>query len=733
MNVGKRILAMGAVGALGMSGALAWAAPSLAQPAGAATMWTRTQAPPPLPRGAVRIGPLAPGTALHIDVTLKVRDAAALRAFVSDVTARSSPLFGQFLAPRQFGPRFGATLSSVAAVRAALSQAGLHPGQVSSDRLIIPVTASAAAIGHAFGISLVRYRLPGGRIAYTNTAAPAIAASAAPYVAGVLGLSDVSRAHPMTARPARPAAGQRTGMAGHPAAAPAAVGPQPCSAARSAGAAFHAFTANLLARHYLMTPLYRQGDLGHGVRVALYELEPNLTSDISAYEHCYGVSTAVSYTKVDGGSGSGPGSGEAALDIEDVIGLSPKVAVDVYQGPNGSDANILDTYHAIIKADKDRVISTSWGQCEADIPPSLVTSEQTQFEEAVAQGQTVFAAAGDTGSTGCLREGGPNASAVSAGDPAAQPDVVGVGGTSIRQSAETVWNDSAIKEGAGGGGLSGFWCMPSYQYKTAIPGLISNLSRTNGGCPAAVTKHVRQSPDVSADGDPETGYVILFQNHWGAIGGTSAAAPLWASVAALIDASAFCKFYGAGHPGVLPKPLYAMTSLDRSYIYETGTGAVPEVFYDVRQGNNDYTPSGFTGGLFPARRGYDMASGLGTPLVTGIGLHNKLSNFFPGLAGVMCEWFAKKLKTVKITHISPSHGSVRGGTKVTVTGSGFLPIRGADMALIGTKLVPARCSSTTRCTVVMPKHRAGTVNIRISAEDFGFSKITRADRFTYRR
>ncbi len=52
----------------------------------------------------------------------------------------------------------------------------------------------------------------------------------------------------------------------------------------------------------------------------------------------------------------------------------------------------------------------------------------------------------------------------------------------------------------------------------------------------------------------------------------------------------------------------------------------------------------------------------------------------------MCEWFAKKsMKTVKVTHISPSHGSVRGGTKVTVTGSGFLPIAGADMALIGTR------------------------------------------------
>jgi subtilase family serine protease len=68
-----------------------------------------------------------------------------------------------------------------------------------------------------------------------------------------------------------------------------------------------------------------------------------------------------------------------------------------------------------------------------------------------------------------------NRSVLSAGDPAAQPDVVGVGGTSIGQSAETVWNDSSTSSGAGGGGLSGFWCMPAYQFKKAIPGLIRGL------------------------------------------------------------------------------------------------------------------------------------------------------------------------------------------------------------------------------------------------------------------
>ena len=66
-------------------------------------------------------------------------------------------------------------------------------------------------------------------------------------------------------------------------------------------------------------------------------------------------------------------------------------------------------------------------------------------------------------------------------------------------------------------------------------------------------------------------------------------------------------------------------------------------------------------------------------------------------------------------------------------GSGFLPIAGADLARIGSKLVAVSCSSTTKCTLRMPEHSAGTVQIQISAEDFTLSAKTRHDKFKYRR
>ena len=305
--------------------------------------------------------------------------------------------------------------------------------------------------------------------------------------------------------------------------------------------------------------MYGLGDLGSGVRVALYELEPNLPSDITAYKKCYGVSTSVSYHKVDGGAGSGAGSGEAALDIEDVLGLAPDVAIDVYQSPN-TGAGALDNYAAIFNADTDAVVTTSWGVCELLESQSTVSSEQTLFAQANSQGETVFAAAGDDGSTDCYP--GSDGSDISIDDPGSQPYVDGVGGTKLTSSAETVWNESSNGSGAGGGGVSEDWCMPSYQYQTTVPGLINSHSVKNTGCPAAEGTYVREDPDVTADADPFTGYVIYHGGSWTEIGGTSAAAPLWAAVAALIDDSPFCADYASGDVGVLPQALWGIASMD---------------------------------------------------------------------------------------------------------------------------------------------------------------------------
>ncbi len=681
-------------------------------------------AAPKPPAGAVRLGTVSPASTISLDITLKVPDQSRLTAFLAGLSDRGSPIFHRFLRPGQFGAEFGPSLAQVAAVENALRSAGLSPGPVSANRLAIPVTASAAAIDRALGVGLVSYRMPGGRVAYANSAAPRLPAAIATLVSGVLGLNNLYPEESLLSWPSGPVARERQARV-----TPDTAGPQPCSSAQSISSHDGAYTANQLAAHYGMSPLYSRGDLGQGVHVALVEFEPNLSSDISAYESCYGISTAVNYIHVDGGAGTGAGSGEAALDIEDVAGLAPDATIDVYQAPNSTTGS-YDDYQDIVTADTDKVVSTSWGLCEDYSDEADVQSAETLFEQANTQGQTVFAAAGDSGSAGCYRSGGPDAGAVNVQTPASSPYVIGVGGTTITGSSEQVWNESALAAGAGGGGISDFWCMPSYQDQTSIPGLINAYSQTNTTC-SAPGGYIRQVPDVSADADPYTGYVVLVSGVWEPIGGTSAAAPLWAAIAALTDASPFCADYGSGAAGVLPQGLYATIAEDRSYVYPGSSHRVPEVLNDITSGNNDYTPSGYTGGLYPATAGYDEASGLGVPLVTGLNGSLDPSMFYPGLTALMCKFYGTKLTSVAVSSVSPSRGPAGRSTTVTVHGSGFLPITGADMAMVGSAEVAANCPTTTTCTVRLPALGAGTVNIQISAEDFAPSPLTTADRYRY--
>jgi hypothetical protein len=732
----KRVLIAALSAFIAVPGALIAAAPSqaarAAPPVGPPVALTESMAPAP-PAGAVRAGTLAPRTRLSIEVTLNIPDQGRLTAFLSGLSDPRSPFYQHFLRPGQFGPRFGPSLARVAAVDSALRLAGLTPGRVSANRLAIPVTATAAAIEHAFGITLDRYRLPGGRPAYANATAPRVPAAVAPLVQGVLGLDDLYPQQHLSTAPGAQVPSKPIARTGRPATAAAtSVGPQPCAAATDS----LANTANVIAGVYGLNLLYLLRDFAKGIRIGVLELEPNLRSDITAYEKCYRVSAKVSYAKVDGGAGSGAGSGEAALDIELLAGLAPQASIDVYQSPN-TNTGFYDIFKKFAVSDTNRVLSVSWGSCEANTVLASVKAQESVFEQANAQGQTIFAAAGDEGSTSCFRPStGKTNPKVSALTPASAPFVVGVGGTSFRGTGasqqEIVWNDSnsALGVGAGGGGVSSIWCMPGYQHQTRIPGIINAHSRRDAK--SCASKHFRQVPDVAADGDPLYGYAVYYDGGWllGGVGGTSAATPVWASIAALTQASPFCAAYGSRAP-TLPQNLYAAVAARHSYVY----AKTPQVVRDITFGNNDYTPSGYTGGLYRSARGYDMASGLGAPMVSGES-HRRWFVFLAGLTQVLCHQSATRLKTVKVTSVSPSSGAAHKKIKVTVHGAGFLPIGSADEARImsGSKVLATVAASCTRtaCKVTLPAEKAGTVDIRIFADSLWSSARSKGDRFTYK-
>src|SRR5581483_2921077 len=189
-------------------------------------------------------------------------------------------------------------------------------------------------------------------------------------------------------------------------------------------------------------------------------------------------------------------------------------------------------------------------------------------------------------------------------DPASQPFVTGVGGTRVNalgpRPSETVWNDG-VATGASGGGISTFWKMPDYQ--TEAPSSLHVINGGSSGSPCGASSgDCREVPDVSADAAPSTGYVIYWNGAgtaglgepqgWQVVGGTSGAAPAWAALIALANASSACSGTRVG---------FANPAL-----YNDAAN-----FNDTTSGNNDMTGSNL--GQFAAGPAYDMATGLGTP------------------------------------------------------------------------------------------------------------------------
>jgi subtilase family serine protease len=548
---------------------------------------------PSLSAGATSLGTLAATTPLAMTVVLAPRDPAGLEALATAVSTPGSPQYHNYLSVAEFASRFGASDAQITAVRAALRSDGLTPGTVAPNGLSIAVAGSAATASKAFGTSLHRYRERDGRQVYANTAAPRVPAALGTMVQSVFGLDNLPAAapadlHRVTTKAADHAASAQLVGSG---------GVTPCPTASNGTSSSGPYTINQVAGAYGMDGLYANGDFGAGIRVALYELEPYTTTDVAQFQSCFGTSATVTPVTVDSGpgapSGSNPGL-ETVLDIDNVIGTAPSSTIDVYQGPN-SAMGVYDTFRNIVNANTAKVVSDSWGLCESStlmIDSGALNAENTLFEQAATQGQSIFVAAGDSGSEGC-----DSSSLLAVDDAASQPFVTAVGGTTLTTlgppAGESVWNDGS--NGAGGGGISQFWAMPGYQTTVGVNSLSS-------GAPCgAPSGYCRELPDVSANASPETGYRV-FYGRWGTVGGTSAAAPLWAGLTALADASGMGGCSAATPLGFLNPQLYKIAA---------GPGYA-NAFTDVVTGNNN--PS--LAGDYPATAGYDMASGLGTPIAT---------------------------------------------------------------------------------------------------------------------
>lgn len=258
---------------------------------------------------------------------------------------------------------------------------------------------------------------------------------------------------------------------------------------------------------------------------------------------------------------------EAALDIEWAHAIAPGANIELFEAADDSPAGLMSA-EASAASSGASVVSNSWS-----IPDSATTESTYDSIFASDPGVVFLGASGDVGA-------GPRY-------PSVNPNVISVGGTTVSinndntYGGEGVWSNS---RGAGGGGISVGELQPSYQ-----TGKVNGASSTN-----------RVTPDVSTDADPFTGASLLDlatnnNNPSGYIqyGGTSLATPMWAGLIAIADQGR--QVYNGGVPNALSSS-QVLTAL-----YDTLPSSS---LRDVTAGNNG----------FPAATGYDMASGLGTPL-----------------------------------------------------------------------------------------------------------------------
>jgi kumamolisin len=446
---------------------------------------------------------------------------------------------------QNFAAPLGASPSHVSAVEDFAHHAGLTVVESDAKKRRVIVTGTVEEMQAAFGAELVMYRQDStGREYRGRKGTLSVPKELEGIVAAILGFDQ------------RPAA--RTHF-------------RP----RQAGAT--SYTPPQIAAMYN----FPTAGNGSGQTVAIIELGGGYRkTDLDAYFKGLKLnSPSVTAVSVDSGKNT-PGSdadGEVMLDIEVVGAVANGAKIAVYFAPN-TDQGFVD---AIINAAHDTtrkpsVISISWGAPEDSWTEQARNAMNSALQDAATLGVTVTVASGDNGSTDGVAD-----KKLHVDFPSSSPFALACGGTTLNGngktiSSEVVWNEIAKKEGATGGGVSTVFPLPSYQQSAKVP----KQPQTN---------YVgRGVPDVAGDADPSTGYQVRVNGQNQVIGGTSAVAPLWAGLVALINQQ-------LGKPvGFLNPKLYTL-----------GSG----VFRDITSGNNDDANLGY----YKAQSGWDPCTGWGSP------------------------------------------------------------------------------------------------------------------------
>ena len=418
------------------------------------------------------------------------------------------------------------------------------------------VRGGVSAVERSFGVAIDDYRTPEGQVIYSTTRPAVVPAGACYEMAGVGAI------HSFVAPNLLDVPGK-------------------------------GLTGTELMTAYDAGPLRALGIKGQHQTAVFLELDGFKPSDLSSFAHSQHLSP-FNVQVVGGNSGKGE---ETPMDLETVHEIAPAANL-VYVNLGGLPGAKTSSVGAVLASAfamvdqrwRGAIVSVSLGFCESggEFTQSDLVSMDTAVGTAEQNGATVFASSGDTGGLDCTpaNDGGkpPVNSYVGVGEPAALPQVTGVGGTSLSTTSdgawtgETTWSEPLLSQGSGGG-VSLEFKQPPWQTGVGTGGQLNPNS-------------VRQVPDVAADADPTTGNLVISGGSVQQGGGTSLATPIWAGFTALMDQY----LESQQHPpvGFFNPLLYGLANGSPAYA----------PFHDITLGGND---------LYPATPGYDMVTGLGSP------------------------------------------------------------------------------------------------------------------------
>ncbi len=312
---------------------------------------------------------------------------------------------------------------------------------------------------------------------------------------------------------------------------------------------------------------YTANGAGQTIAIVIGGLDPYISNDLSTFDSKYGLAPPPNFQNVYfPGAQNGESADnimETSLDVEWAHAVAPGANILLVQASSMNTPDLVTAVNWARQQPGVSVVSMSWGGAES---PADHQYDSIFTTPAGHTGVTFVASAGDDGAWT-----NPQKTQAGVEWPAADPDVLSVGGTSLSINSsgtylgESAWND-------GGGGYSKVYAEPYYQYGAQNTG-------------------VRTVPDVSYDGDPNTGFSLYdsLAGGWTIVAGTSAGAPQWAGLIALAN-------QGRALDGLLPLDGYSQTL---PALYEFSSA-----FRDVTSGSNG----------FSATPGYDVATGLGTPI-----------------------------------------------------------------------------------------------------------------------